>query len=99
DRRRGRKKKVRIGARSLLAERRALADAKAVLLVDDGEAEPLERDVLLDEGMRADGDVDRSIGESREDVPAAVPGHARGEERVGRSSVGEEHREGPRVLL
>ena len=35
-------------------------DAEPLLLVDDDQAEVLERDVLLDEPVRADQDVDRA---------------------------------------
>ena len=48
------------------AERQALVDAEAVLLVDDGKAEVAERDVLLEQRMRADDDVDRARGEPEE---------------------------------
>ena len=40
----------------LAAERRALEHAEPVLLVHDGQAEPLERDRVLDEGVRAHAD-------------------------------------------
>ena len=99
NRRRRSEKKVRVGARSLLAERRALANPEAVLLVDDRETEPLEGDVLLDERVRAHGDGDRSIGKPREDFAPPVAGHARGQERVRGASVREECGERPRVLL
>ena len=42
----------------LAPQRRALADAKAVLFVDDAEAQPAERYALLDQRVRADDDVD-----------------------------------------
>ena len=45
------------------AQRRALHDAEAVLLVDDREPELAERDRILDERMRADDEVERSAGE------------------------------------
>ncbi len=46
---------VRGGAAGALGvERGALADAEAVLLVDDANAKPGELDVGLDQGVRAD---------------------------------------------
>ena len=36
--------------------------AEALLLVDDDEAEVLERDVLRDEPVRADDDIDAAVG-------------------------------------
>ncbi len=55
-----------IGALALFAEVHALADAEAVLLVDDGEAEVAEGDVLLEEGVGSDGDGDRAGGQRLE---------------------------------
>ena len=43
-----------VGRLPLGAERLALLDAEAVLLVDDGEAEPRERGRLLHQRVRAD---------------------------------------------
>ena len=43
--------------RASLDERRALLDAEAVLLVDDGDREVAELDALLDQRVRADDDV------------------------------------------
>lgn len=99
DWRRRREKKVGVGARALLAECRALANAEPVLLVDDGETEPFERDVLLDERVRADGHRDRSIGEPGEYFAPPLAGDARGEERVRRPPVREKSFEGSGVLL
>ena len=90
---------MRIGAGALLTERRALANAETMLLVDDREAEPLERDVLLDERVRADRDVDRTIGEPREYFAPPVAGDARRKERMRRPAVREERRERPGMLL
>ena len=53
-------------ALALLAEVHALADAEAVLLVDDGEAEVAEGDVLLEEGVGADEDGDLAGGQRAE---------------------------------
>src|SRR5258706_11008794 len=99
DRRRGREQEMRVGARAFLAEGGALANAEPMLLVDDRETEPFERDVLLYECVRADRDVDRAIGEPGEYLAPPVAGDARGEERMRGSSVREERRERPRVLL
>ena len=50
-------------ARALGAEVHALADAEAVLLVDDGEAEVVEGHVGLEEGVGADQDRGVAVGE------------------------------------
>src|SRR5205807_4100029 len=82
DRRCRGQQQVWIGAGALLAKCRALANAEAVLLVDDSETEPLERDVLLDERVRPDRDVDGAVGEPGENLSPAVAGDARREKRV-----------------
>ena len=41
-----------------------VADAEMLLLVDDDEAEILERDRLAEQRVGADGDVDRALGQS-----------------------------------
>ncbi len=48
------------------AQRRALQHAEAVLLVDDRQPELAERDVLLDQRVRADHQVQRAAGQLRE---------------------------------
>ena len=53
-------------ARPFGAEVHALADAEAVLLVDDGEAEVAEGDVGLEERVGADEDGDLAGGEGGE---------------------------------
>ena len=53
---------------SLRAERLALLDAEAMLLVDDGEPEPPECGGLLHQRMRADDQRRRRIREARRDV-------------------------------
>ena len=64
DRRRGHHQDV--GGAALGAEVHALADAEAVLLVDDGQAEVAEGDVLLEERVGADEDGGLAGGERRE---------------------------------
>ena len=59
----------------LLAQRSPLFDAEAVLLVDHHRAEAGEGHLVLDEGVRADGDVDRAVGERRHDLLAGAAGH------------------------
>ena len=48
----------------LVPQLAALFDAESVLLVDDNEAEVVEEDVVLDEGVGADEDVDGALGEA-----------------------------------
>src|SRR6266545_3511068 len=64
DRGGGRQQQVRVYP--LLAERRALPNAEAMLLVDDREPEPLEGHGLLDESVRANDDVELTGGEAGE---------------------------------
>ena len=65
---------------ALLPERRALPHPEAMLLVDDRQAEPLERDGLLDERVRADDHLELARGERVDDRASSRAGHARGEE-------------------
>ena len=69
DRRRGHHQDV--GGTALRAEVHALADAEAVLLVDDGEAEVVEGDVLLEERVGADEDGDLA-GRERGELAGAL---------------------------
>ena len=66
DRRRGQVQDVRAAS---LDERASLADAEAVLLVDDGDGEVVEVDLLLDERVRADDE----LGVARRDAAAGPP--------------------------
>ena len=50
-------------ALALLADREALADAEAVLLIDDGQGQVAELDPLLDQGMRPDQHGQLSLGQ------------------------------------
>ena len=74
--------------RTLLAQRGALVDAEAVLLVDDDHPQRRELDRLGDEGVRPDQDVDRSGGELV-DEPGARRGGRPAREQFDR------HRTGP----
>ena len=56
---RGRGHHQNVDGLALGAERQALVDAEAVLLVDDRDAEILERDALLKQRVGADRDLDR----------------------------------------
>ncbi len=72
-----------------LGERRALLDAEAVLLVDDGDGEVAEGDALLDQRVRADDDVGVR--------PARADGA--GEERTGDAELRADRLDGEEVLL
>ena len=50
-----------------------LEDAELVLLVHDHQAQPRERHVLLDQGVRADDDVGVAVADAAEDLLAARP--------------------------
>ena len=62
DRRRRQRQHVDLGAQ--LLQPLLVADAEMLLLVDDDEAELLERDRLAEQRVGADDDVDRALGES-----------------------------------
>ena len=73
DRRRGHVQHVRREAlRRLAVERAALVDAEAVLLVDDGDRQPVELDRLLDQRVGADEQLQLAGGELAEQVGAAA---------------------------
>jgi hypothetical protein len=55
---------VAVGAPALVTQSSALVDAKAVLLVDDGQRQILERDHVLDQGVSSDHDIDAAIGQT-----------------------------------
>ena len=63
-----------IRARPLFAQRAALGDAEAVLLVADAEGERLGLHVRLQQGVRADGDVDLPRGERPLDLALFLGG-------------------------
>ena len=62
DRRRGHHQQV--DRLALGGERHALVDAEAVLLVDHGQRQVGELDVLLHQRMRADHELDRAVGQA-----------------------------------
>ena len=64
----------------LVAQRRPLLDAEAVLLVDHHDAEAVELDALLDQRVRADHEVDRSVGQPGEHAPPLGAGDPVGEQ-------------------
>ncbi len=66
---------------AFLGEREPLVDAEAVLLVDDGQREVAEADLVLEQRMGADQEVDISGGEAVEDAGALAAALAAGEDR------------------
>ena len=64
-RNRRRRHDEQVGTLGLAAQARALLDAEAVLLVDDGEPEILERHAFLHERVGADRARDGPVGERR----------------------------------
>ena len=62
-------------------ERRALADAEAVLLVDDADGEPGELDVGLDQRVGADHQAELAAGEPVERLAPARRRRRAGEQR------------------
>ena len=68
-------------ASPLRGERVALMHAEAMLLVDDREREVLERDILLEQRVRADQEIDLTDGEAIERLIALASAFASGEDR------------------
>ncbi len=69
DRRRG--KHEQVDGFALARQREPLMHAEAVLLVDDGERQIAERDIVLEQRMGADDEIDIAGGERRPESPAA----------------------------
>ncbi len=79
DRRRGHHQHV--GGAALGGQRQALVDAEAVLLVDHHQRQVVEGDARLEEGVGADQQADRAVGEAGEDRLALAALFAAGEHR------------------
>ena len=78
DRRRGEHQHV--DSFAFLRQRQPLVHAEAVLLVDDGEREIVEGNVLLEQGMGAEQEIDVAEGEPVEDFLARRSALAAGED-------------------
>ena len=76
-----------------------LRHAEALLLVDDDEAEVLERDVLREDPVRPDDDVERPLGEPAHDLLLLLGGPEAGEEVDRDREGGEAAAERPVVLV
>ena len=74
---RRRREHQKIDRLALARERQPLVHAEAVLLVDDGQREIVERHVFLKQRMGADDEIDIAGGERRRESPRAR-GRARG---------------------
>jgi hypothetical protein len=61
---------------ALAGERQALPDAEAVLLVDDGQAQAMEFDVVLDQRLRAHDQLHATVGGGRRRRAARLGGEA-----------------------
>ena len=65
----------------LLHQPEALQDAEAVLLVDDGEAQLLELDVLFEQRVRADRHVRQAFGDQFLELGLLAAGERSGEQQ------------------
>ncbi len=83
----------------LAAERGALEDSEAVLLVDHGQAEPLELHRLLDEGVRSHADGGGAAAEGLQRGLALSQSLAGGEPCDGEPERLDEAPQRPEVLL
>ena len=100
DRRRGHVQHVRgQPGRGLGVQRRALAHAEAVLLVDDGDREVGEHDGVLDERVRPDDERQLARRELAQRVGAPPGGGGAGEQRRGDERPGHERLQRREVLL
>src|SRR6202042_1919403 len=77
DRRRGKDEKV--DRLALAGQRQPLMDAKAMLLVDDGEREIAKGDIVLKESVGADNNIDIAVGETAENFVAFAAAFASGQ--------------------
>jgi hypothetical protein len=66
--------------RPLVPQRRPLLDTEAVLLVDDDHSQRSEHHIVLDQGVRADHDVDGPVFESGSDLLAGGGLHLAGQQ-------------------
>ena len=87
-----------VGRDALLHEAEALQDAEAMLLVDDGEAEVLELDILLNQGVGADGDLHQPFGHQLLELHFFPGGEAAGEQGGDVAQLAENLFEGEAVL-
>ena len=78
---------MRLTHDALAAQRLALEHAEAVLLVAHGEGEVRQGDLLLDQGMRADEQVQRAVLRHPEYLAAGGGACAAREEGYGHGSV------------
>ncbi len=96
DRRRGHHQ--HIGGAALGGEREALVDAEPVLLVDDDQREVAELDAGLEQGMRAEQEIDRAVGQPGDDGIALLAALATGEHRDRHAGGIGERLDGARML-
>src|SRR6185295_8211649 len=84
---------------ALFPQLQTLVHPEAMLLVDDREREPMELDSLLEERVRADGDLRIARGQRSRERFARAPGVPAGKQRDPDAEWLEPCREVPRVLL
>ena len=70
----------RRGAGGAAAQRGTLLDSEAMLLVDHGQAEPLELDLVLDQGVRADDERGAAVANRGERLAALAGAGGAGEQ-------------------
>ena len=85
--------------RRLAVQRAALVDAEAVLLVDDGDREPVERHRALDQRVGADQQLELAARELPEQVGAAAGGGRSGQQRGLQQLAGHQRLQRGEVLL
>ena len=72
--------------------------AEAVLLVDDGEREVVERHLVLEQRMGADEEIDIALGEAISSVGALPPALAAGEDGDAHAGSGGQRRDSVEML-
>ena len=99
--RRGHHELVRVApdGQTLLPQLQPLVHPEAMLLVDDREREPMELDALLEERVRADGDLRIARGQRLRERVAGTARVPAGEQRDADTERLEPCREVARVLL
>ena len=83
---------------ALGGQRQPLAHAEAMLLVDHGERQRLEDDVVLDQRMGADQQIDLAVGKPRQQFAPLLALFAAGEDRDPQAGALGQRRDGLDVL-
>jgi hypothetical protein len=96
DRRRGEHQEI--DRLALARQSETLMHAEAVLLIDHGQREIVEGDVVLKQSVRADDEIDLAGGQRRQNLRSFAPALAAGEDGEADTCGGCERRDGGKML-